>query len=453
MIRTILNSCLAVCAGMVVLTLYGTPAFALPAYARQTGQNCVACHVSFPELTPYGRLFKLTGYTIGTRQDIPLAGMIQAGVASTTSNRDASGNAINPKNDDVAISQGSVFIAGKATDNIGAFIQWTFVYQNIDPASGNIFWHSGSDNTDIRAVGMSADPTGTDLKWIYGVTLHNNPTVQDVWNSTPAFGFPFTVPPNVPNPTAATQVEGAWAQQVAGVGAYVFYDKTWYAEATLYRTADGAFSFLRAGNWAGLGTGSALDGYNPYLRFAYNREWGPNSFMIGAFGLRFDVFPNDLIHNGPTDRFTDLAIDSQYQYITNEHTFTAQGSMIHESQNLNATFPAGGSANANNTLWSDKVKATYYYEHQYGVTLGLFDIHGSKDTILYAPATVGGSSNGSPGSAGYIVELNYLPIQNVRVMLQYTGYTKFNGGNANYDGFGRSAKDNNTLFLNLWVAL
>jgi hypothetical protein len=34
---------------------------AVPAYARQTGQNCVACHAGgqFPELTPYGRLFKL----------------------------------------------------------------------------------------------------------------------------------------------------------------------------------------------------------------------------------------------------------------------------------------------------------------------------------------------------------------------------------------------------------
>src|SRR5690349_22692140 len=38
---------------------------AVPAYARQTGQECIACHVSFPELTPYGRYFKLTGYTIG----------------------------------------------------------------------------------------------------------------------------------------------------------------------------------------------------------------------------------------------------------------------------------------------------------------------------------------------------------------------------------------------------
>ena len=35
----------------------------MPAFARQTGQECIACHVSFPELTPYGRYFKLTGYT------------------------------------------------------------------------------------------------------------------------------------------------------------------------------------------------------------------------------------------------------------------------------------------------------------------------------------------------------------------------------------------------------
>jgi hypothetical protein len=84
--------------------------------------------------------------------------------------------------------------------------------------------------------------------------------------------------------------------------------------------------------------------------------------------------------------------------------------------------------------------------------VGLFDIYGSKDAILYAPGTVSGSSNGSPSSTGYIVELNYLPVQNIRLMLQYTGYTKFNGGNTNYDGFGRTAKDNNTIFLNLWAA-
>ncbi|MGO9983712.1 MAG: hypothetical protein ACLPIX_05815, partial [Rhodomicrobium sp.] len=40
-------------------------ASAVPAYARQTGQPCATCHTAFPELTPYGRQFKLTGYTAG----------------------------------------------------------------------------------------------------------------------------------------------------------------------------------------------------------------------------------------------------------------------------------------------------------------------------------------------------------------------------------------------------
>ena len=68
----------AVACGLV-LVIWGTAAQAVPAYARQTGQNCVACHVSFPELTAYGRWFKLSGYTIGERQTVPLAMMAQVG--------------------------------------------------------------------------------------------------------------------------------------------------------------------------------------------------------------------------------------------------------------------------------------------------------------------------------------------------------------------------------------
>src|SRR5438445_546386 len=78
---------LLVCIG--VLGWFGliNPARAIPAFARQTGQACVACHVSFPELTPYGRMFKLSGYTIGTRQALPLALMAQFGVTHVRNNR------------------------------------------------------------------------------------------------------------------------------------------------------------------------------------------------------------------------------------------------------------------------------------------------------------------------------------------------------------------------------
>src|SRR5512146_936774 len=42
-----------------------SPANALPSFARQTGQPCGTCHTDYPGLTPYGRLFKLNGYTTG----------------------------------------------------------------------------------------------------------------------------------------------------------------------------------------------------------------------------------------------------------------------------------------------------------------------------------------------------------------------------------------------------
>ena len=44
-------------------------AHALPSFARQTGQPCGTCHTDFPALTPFGRRFKLFGYTIGGRTE------------------------------------------------------------------------------------------------------------------------------------------------------------------------------------------------------------------------------------------------------------------------------------------------------------------------------------------------------------------------------------------------
>src|SRR5580700_7513072 len=50
----------------VLLTIgFAPPAQALPSFARQTGQPCGTCHTDFPFLTPYGRRFKLLGYTVG----------------------------------------------------------------------------------------------------------------------------------------------------------------------------------------------------------------------------------------------------------------------------------------------------------------------------------------------------------------------------------------------------
>jgi hypothetical protein len=440
---------------------------AVPSFSRQTGQQCIACHVSFPELTPYGRYFKLTGYTIGSRQTLPFALMAQASVTKTQNNKGVVGQAsagnniignVNPRDGDVVFSGGSLFLAGKATDHIGGFVQWTYNNVATDPNTGNLGGHNGIDNTDLRLTGISYGTNAKQPDWIYGLTLHNNPTVQDVWNSTPGFGFPFTSSPLAQTPAVRTLIDSSLAQQVAGLGVYAFWHKMIYAELSLYRTADGVFSWLRAGQYIDTPQGvNRLSGYNPYWRLALNHEWGPHSMMVGTYGMMVNKLPENTNPETPTDHFTDTAFDIQYQYITNPHTFTAQATYIHEKQDWDASFPntlngnpfglsvaAPTPANPSTSLDTIKLKGTYYYLGKYGITLAYLSTTGSSDSGLY-PVT------GLPDNRAYVVELSYLPIQNIRLMLQYTYYTIFNGAGENYDGNGRNARDNNTLFFNVWV--
>jgi len=55
----------ATIAAVLVIGLSPRRAVSLPLYARQTGQPCATCHTAFLELTPFGRRFKLGGYTLG----------------------------------------------------------------------------------------------------------------------------------------------------------------------------------------------------------------------------------------------------------------------------------------------------------------------------------------------------------------------------------------------------
>ena len=64
-------------------------------------------------------MFKLSGYTIGTRQALPLALMAQFGVTHVRNNRDDQGQKIVPKTDKPVLSAASVFAGGKINDNIG----------------------------------------------------------------------------------------------------------------------------------------------------------------------------------------------------------------------------------------------------------------------------------------------------------------------------------------------
>ena len=460
---------------------------ALPAFARQTGQNCVACHAGgqFPELTPYGRMFKMTGYTMGARA-LPLSvmGVVNAAKVSNSSKSDDPATDFQ-KNGNPVFSSGSLFIAGKVTDNIGLFSQITYDNFAAQDDEGIFHGHTSADNVDLRYADRFID-ANRDL--IFGVSLNNNPSVSDPWNTAaawmqyvPAAGLTshqFT-DANTPFPGYGS------GGNIAGLSAYMFWNKTVYAELGTYRTADRALSFMSAG--IDDASKTKLSGSNnPYWRLALAREWGPHNLMVGTTGMIAHVYDTGSDTSEPNNlgRYRNTGIDAQYQYLLDPHTVTAQVAYMREVENHSVNEIAGATASATYVLAdgvtpvdfaipSDttnvfRAKLTYVYQAKYGGSLAVFNKTGTTNTLHQtsgfdpvacggtvcnaSSVRVGGSLSGNPATSGITFETFWIPTQNIRVGVQYTAYSKFNGASDNYDGFGRNASDNNTLFGYVWFA-
>jgi hypothetical protein len=448
----------------------GPPARAVPSFARQTGMACEACHTVYPELTHFGRVFKANGYILSNikqvrdvtgkkeellslAQTVPLSIMAQISYTQMKTSVPDLSSAGAPgvaQNGTAGFPQQlSLFYAGKIAPNFGAFFQLTYAND-----SGTI----GIDNTDLRFADTALLSNNSPLT--YGISLNNNPTVQDLWNTTPAWGFPFAASNANVSPLAGTAIDGAFAQDVAGITGYLFWNESLYAEVGGYRSAkQGQTNQLTGGAGPLDGTASnVMSGLAPYWRLAYEYNRGQHSLEAGLYGAEFRLYPGaGSPLRGPLNRFNDVAEDVQYQFVSDEHQVTIAGTHIHESQTLDASFASGGSANPTDNLSTTRLWATYYYRRKIGGTVAYFSTTGSTDTGLY-PATPPGdpgvvtSANGAPDTRGWIAEVNYLPWLNVKIAAQYTFYDKFNGGGSNYDGLGRNASANNTLYLLLWFA-
>jgi hypothetical protein len=416
----------------------------LPSYARQTGLACSACHYQYLTLTPFGRKFKLNGYTLtnlptleekdstnGGRLSLSpvslLSGMVTAGVTQT---KDAIPDT---QNGAAAMPQElSGFIAGRISSNMGLFSQFT--YSGADGAFG-------IDNVDIRFANKGSVGGSTELA--YGVTLNNSPTVQDLWNTTPVWGFPFIGSDAAPGGAASTLIDEGLAQNVLGLGGYAMVGNTVYGEFSVYRSA-------LQGTAAPTSETGAIHGVAPYWRLAVQKEWEHQYIMIGTFGLHGSLFPDVL--SGPTNGYTDVGADAQFETAAGKGNVVVRGSWIHERQTLDAAAASGASANVKNTLKVLRMNASYYPRQWLGVSGGYFDTRGTADPGLYAPAPVDGSATGSPKTNGFVGEVDLNPWENTRVGLQYTAYANFNGAKTDYDGSGRNASSNNTLFAFAWLA-
>jgi hypothetical protein len=431
-------------AAVVLLALSAGRAEAVPLYARQTGQTCAACHNGFPELTPYGRLFKLNGYTFGGGQSNlpPIAFMTAFTFTHTQASQPGGAAPHFGDNNNPAIDFLSMFYGGVLLPNVGMFGQIT--YDNIGK---QLTW----DNTDLRAA-HAFNIGGHET--ILGVSINNNPTVEDVWNDTPAWSFPWLASGLAPGPAASTLIEGGYAQQVVGVTPYAYWDRLIYGEVGVYRSLGTRLLDQLGSN---PNPANPINGVAPTWRFAIEPKWGPNSWEVGTFGMRAAVVPGGIEGYG-TDHITDVGLDTQYQYLADVNSFSVDADLIAESDRFGSSYIQGNASNKNDHLRSFHIKASYYYDQTYGGTLGWFRINGSGDAALYGAS----SASNSPNSSGFIGELDYMPFNhggpafwpwlNVKFGLQYTYYTRLNGGTNNYDGAGDNASGANTLYAFAWLA-
>lgn len=422
-------------------------AHAVPSYSRQTGLSCSTCHYAPPELTPFGRKFKLEGYTFTTKSQVsddkkdhnsglhllesfPLSVLFDTSYTATKSPQPGTqnGNFEFPQD-------ASLFLAGAWGSHVGSFLQVTYHSQG-----DHFTW----DNTDVRYADNSRHLFGKPLT--YGVTFNNNPTVEDLWNSTPAWGYPFVSNDLAPTPSAAAVISGRLAQDVAGLGGYGMWNDHVYLAGTIYRSEH------IGGSQPNPGTGFAFNirGVAPYWRAAWQTSTENNNLEIGTYGIHMKSLPNAI--TGLSDSYTDWAFDFQYDRTIPQFkndVLSFRGTYIRENSSLLATFNAvpTGASQPRHHLNTAQINAEYHFGTRFSGTGGFFNVTGTADQVLFAQAPVAGSRTGSPSTTGYILNLSWWPEQNISLGVQYTGYLRFNGAASNYDGAGRNAGANNSTYL------
>ena len=269
--------------------------------------------------------------------------------------------------------------------------------------------------------------------------------MQDLWNSTPAWGFPNITSSLARTPQASVFLDGVLAQRVVGLGAYAMWDDLVFAEVDLYQGI---------GRWGRAITGITpiagsieTRGTSPYWRLAVQKEWGRSYFQLGTFGMATEYYPNGDGSARRTDRFTDVALDANWQFRFNPRSVTsdliwASATVIQEYANLAGSSLLRGSR-GNSELQTARANLTYSWQSTVTPTLQLFNTRGTADPALW------GARTGRANSSGYVAEVAYVPWGkpespfqwlNLRLGAQYTGYWRF-------DGTSHEAGRNNALYL------
>ncbi len=425
----------------LLLAWVALPAQAIPAFAEQTGQPCSQCHVGAfgPQLKPYGRDFKLYGYTASDGEShLPgLALTLQSGFTHTADTQP--GNAdqgLKPNNNLILDQQISGYFGGRLGHDVGAFVQVTY-----DGTAAAWQW----DNTDVRYA-HATSLFGRDA--VFGLTLNNSPTVQDLWNSTPVWGFPYNASSVAATPASSALLDGGLGEQVLGLGAYAVWNDLVYAEFASYRALNGAFL-----NHLGTGpnrTGSTdiYSGAIPYLRLALMHETDEHYLQAGFLALDAARLPGGDRTTGLADRVQDRGIDANYAWKGSDvHYVSAHALWLRENLDLAASQLLTGSL-PHDRLDTLRADLSYSWRNTWTPTVQWFRTTGSADPVYW------GTAGQVPDSRGQVFEIAWSPLGkpeslpawlNLRAALQFVRYDQFDGDHS-------LAAQHNTAYLSFWFA-
>jgi hypothetical protein len=433
-------------------------AFAIPSFSAQTGQPCSSCHVGAfgPQLKPYGRDFKLGGYTASDRANDNLVDnwyerfTTGAWGSFTRTNADMPpqpGGAAGQygPNNNFSFDQAAVYFGGRITPHVGLIQEFSY-----DGAERSLFW----DAMDLR-YSHDGELFGKDAT--YGVMAGNQLGNTSPWNSTPPNAFPYNASRLAPTPQG-TLIDDTLNGQLFGPGAFMMWNDMIYADASVYFPLSRNFD-QAVGNTASDKYVSPI----PFWHLALQKEFDHHEqyAQIGTFGTIADRQPGNDQTSGLRDHLTDVAVEANYQYMADMHNMlSVHATYTHEYQDLKAS-SALFSTNPNDQLNVMKADVTYAIDDTWIPTAQYFKVTGSQDANLYGGATnpsnyiTSSSASGSPNSEGFVAELAYVPFGkpdspinwgNARLALQYIAYTEYNGT-------AHHASDNNTLFLSLNLQL
>jgi hypothetical protein len=419
-------------------------ALAVPSFAIQTGQPCATCHIGAfgPQLTPAGRDFKLHGYigSDGKDHGLPLAWVTQTSFTHTAVPHTGGAAPGFRINDNVALDVAAAYYAGRITSEVGGFIKFRF---------NGVKQQASVSSIDIRHT-REGELFGKDVLW--GITANNAPTVQDPWNSTPVWGFPYSRSSLAAVPVATPLVNGRLSQRVAGVGVYSLWNDLLYWEADAYKGLDSPT--LKTTGQVPVDGGDRTSALMPYGRLALIRDWERHHLEVGAFALSGRTVPGNNQTFGLDTRKTDTALDATYQYITDpakvaSDRLSAHATYIHETAKMDAS-PAQTLTREllDHTMDTTRFDISYSFAATVTPSVQYFRTSSTMDVKYWR------TPNGSPNSDGMIFEVAYVPWGkpdspfpnvNLRLIAQYVNYFSFSGSSTN-------AHNNNNFFFGFQTA-